>query len=426
MKLSTRAVRTCSLLVVILMGFGAGAANADRNPPTAPAGSSPIDLYMQTKGSGFLTDQKQLSEFKLWITELPGIEQAGYVGQVNDATTRSTRVLWKGASPLRDTVRAGGQARGISVTFSERPYSLPEIRATIARIDSQKKALSNLGFQVDNIAGVRDDDGTIAVEGRAAPGAAPDWVMVAAAANQAAGTPVRVVNTVRATPATRSRDSSPFNSGAYMMTSNYHVCSTGFALASSTQTYTITARHCDAGPWYDRDDSTKFIGSEFWDSSTGQSSLIAGAGSKWMYDGTWDNSWGLSKATSGVRDVSIGDWICTSGGNSGVHCNIQVRSEWNWWDDGFGGAYNTEGLQIGGTDIAAIQGDSGGPVLMPYSDGTVGAVGMIQAVINGHADGCGSVHDYGPPTDPNLCSADFFFTPERTIANSYGLSLVTW
>lgn len=40
----------------------------------------------------------------------------------------SVKALWKGDSPLRETIAAEGRTRGgITVTFSERPYSMPEI-----------------------------------------------------------------------------------------------------------------------------------------------------------------------------------------------------------------------------------------------------------------------------------------------------------
>ena len=421
MKFALGSIRMCSALLLAASSIGAAAAHADPNPPTGPAGSSEIDRYMEAKGNTFLDSQKQLSDFKHWITEQPGIEQAGYVEQVNNAETRSSKILWKGPSILRDAVKTEGQARGISVTFSERPYSLPEIRAAIKGIDAQKNAIAALGFQIEGIVGVRDDDGAIAVEGHAIGIAVVDTARVAAVAKQAAGTAVRLVDGKRSTPATRSNDSSPFNSGAYMQTTSYSKCTTGFALADVNRTYTITARHCPSGPWYDRNNFGVFVGNEFWDSAGSQSSLMTGYGSKWMYDGTWDNSWGYSKATAGFQDVSLGDWICTSGGNSGVHCGIQVEGMWYLWDDGYGSAYNIEAFQMTHPQIAAIQGDSGGPVLMPYSNGTVGAVGMIQAVLNARYDNCGSVHDPG-----YLCSAAFLFTSTRTIANSYGLSLVTW
>ena len=60
-------------------------------------------------------------------------------------------------------VLAEAKARGITATFGERPYSLPEIRAAIKKIDAKKGAMAAAGFQVDTIVGVRDDNGAIAL-----------------------------------------------------------------------------------------------------------------------------------------------------------------------------------------------------------------------------------------------------------------------
>jgi hypothetical protein len=68
--------------------------------------------------------------------------------------------------------------------------------------------------------------------------------------------------------------------------------------------------------------------------------------------------------------------------------------------------------------MAAMPGDSGGPVLVPYSGGThVGAAGMMQAA--GSAVTCPSVHD-GPLTllwwqfgTPN-CFKQVYFTSIHT------------
>lgn len=139
-----------------------------------------------------------------------------------------------------------------------------------------------------------------------------------------------------------------------------------------------------------------------------------------MFDGAYNNSAGYSKTVSGFQDVSLGDYVCTSGGNSGVHCNIEVISLRRWWNDGWGGAWQIEGYQRTAGQYAAIQGDSGGPVLMPRANGTVGAVGMIQAVLNADTNGCAPARDLGS----NVCSPDVLFTSTRTIANSLGMSLV--
>ncbi|MET3721795.1 MULTISPECIES: hypothetical protein [unclassified Arthrobacter] len=424
MKFITHAVRVTAVIMLALTGIGGGTAVASPNPPTSPAGLDEIDRYAQAQGATFIANQQQLSDFKHWVIMVPGIEDAGYVEQVNDASKLATKFLWKGQSLLRDTVLAEAKARGITATFAERPYSLPQIRAAIKKIDANKAAFATLGFQVEGIVGVRDDDGSIAIEGHAIDGAAPDITKVSATASQASGVAVRVADKQRATAttATRSNDTAPFNSGGYMLRVGGGTCSTGFAIADASRTYTVTARHCPQGSYYDRDNSGVYVGYELRDSPDGQASLLDGTGSKWMFDGAWNNSGGYAKGVSGFQDVSVGDYVCTSGGNSGVHCTIKVVSTNRWWNDGWGGAWNIEGYQQTAGAISAIQGDSGGPVLMPRSDGTVGAVGMIQAVLNADTNNCGSVHDQGT----NVCSPDVLFTSTRTIANSLGMSLVTW
>lgn len=413
-------------------GLGGAAAVASPNPPVSPPGTSAIDTYAQEQGAAVLANQQKLSDFKHWVVSQPGVEDAGYVEQINDAANMSTKILWKGPSHLRDTVFAEAKARGITAKFAERPYSVPEIKGAIKKIDAKKGDMAAAGFQVDGIVGVRDDDGAIAVEGHAIDAAAgtagvvpaaPDLNRISTIAKTASGTAVRVVDKRKSTPATATRDNdyAPFNAGDYIKT-GIHSCSTGFAVADANRTYTITARHCPQGSYYDASNSGVYVGYEMRDSSDGQASILDGTGSKWMFDGAWNNPDGYSKAVSGFQDVSPGDYVCTSGGNSGVHCNIQVIGTYYWWDDGWGGAYNIEGYQQTYGQIAAIQGDSGGPVLMPRSDGTVGAVGMIQAVLNADTNNCGSAYDLGS----NTCSPDVLFTSTRTIANALGMSLVTW
>ncbi len=80
-----------------------------------------------------------------------------------------------------------------------------------------------------------------------------------------------------------------------------------------------------------------------------------------------------------------------------------------YWNDGYGYASQMEGYQATNGQWAAIQGDSGGPVLVPYGNGSVGAAGMIQAVAgtlynNGN---CGSVRDGGG----RISAVDTFGSP---------------
>lgn len=85
--------------MLALTGIGGGAAVASPNPPTSQSELSEIDKYVQAQGPTFIANQQQLSDFKHWVTAVPGIEDAGYVEQVNDASKLATKFLWKGPSP---------------------------------------------------------------------------------------------------------------------------------------------------------------------------------------------------------------------------------------------------------------------------------------------------------------------------------------
>jgi hypothetical protein len=74
------------------------------------------------------------------------------------------------------------------------------------------------GSRSTGIVGVRDDDGSIAVEGRAIDGARPELTLVTATARQAAGIEVRLKDNVRA------------------------ACGTGFALPPATYTVPVMCR----------------------------------------------------------------------------------------------------------------------------------------------------------------------------------------
>lgn len=67
-------------------------------------------------------------DLKSWIMQLPGIDEAGYIDQVNDSKTLSTKLLWHGDSPLRGTVLEEALRRGITATVEDRTQSLPEIK----------------------------------------------------------------------------------------------------------------------------------------------------------------------------------------------------------------------------------------------------------------------------------------------------------
>ena len=413
---------TCSLVALVVSTGFFTAAYAGEGTPTPAGGDSEIEKYVATVGYKELDHQQALSDFRSWITSLPDIEEAGYVELVANASDRTGKVLWHGPSQLRDVVSAKASSRGIAISFSERPQARVQIRASLVALRDHTEDLEALGFTVQGIAGISDNDGSISVIGHASSGMRPDLASVEALAAKLSGGPVKIVDRTTVSPAvaTRSNDWQDFNAGGYMKDNSGHVCSTGFAMSTGGFPYTMTARHCEKGPWYARNNSATWYGNEWKDAPQGQASILQTRGSANMFDGAWNNAAGYYKVVQGFQDVGLGDSVCTSGGNSGVHCAIKVDNMWYLWNDGFGWEYNIHATH-NNTDIAAIQGDSGGPVLMPYSNGKVGAVGMIQAVVNGWTGSCGAVHDLYD----NICAREVLFTSSRTIANGLGWNLVT-
>lgn len=324
---------------------------------------------------------------------------------------------------MRGQVLAEAKRRGIAVSVSDRPQSMAEIKAISARIWANEAKLKNAGFQLADVVGLQLDSPSITVEGTytASEGAAAPKVK--AIVDTASGTAVSVKGGVEARPtaAVRSNDWAPFNAGGYMKNGT-SVCSSGFALRVAGGNWTTTARHCVETPWYDRDNSATSYGSTRYVSSDGAARVLTATGSPYVFDGAWNNTAGYHKTVSGYADVSLGDHVCTSGGNSGVHCNIKITSMYVSFNDGYGNVANIRGDQQTAGQIAVIQGDSGGPVFVPNADGThVGASGMIQGELYGDPYNCGSVHDQGV----NKCSWVVLFTSIRTIANALGGSLVT-
>lgn len=219
---------------------------------------------------------------------------------------------------------------------------------------------------------------------------------------------------------TRWNDSSPFNAGALMVDNDSITkCSSGFAIWYGGDPHTTTARHCNRGPYWSIQGNHKF-GSSIAASGQGAAHVLSGAGLYKMFDGAYDNANGYSKYVIGYADLSVGDYVCTSGGMSGVHCNIKVTDLSVWIDDGQGSVQTIKGVQQTSGRIAAAEGDSGGPVLVPYTGGTyVGAAGMIQAGNNKVA--C------TPTAFIVDCFKNVFFSSMRTIVDTLpGASLRTY
>lgn len=389
--------------------------------PVIRPGDDPTNDFIDEVGQEFIDNQRILGEFKGWILEQPGVEQSGYIDQVNDAAHLSTRLLWFGDDSLKAAALEQASSRGITASVEQRPQPLSVINSIAARISDRSGELAAAGFAISSVVGVQAETSTIQVEGELTRlNGSPE--AITRRMSEIAGVPVSIVidRRVDLAVATRWDDSSPFYAGGYMK-SSHGTCSSGFAVRYAGANHATTARHCNPGSGgYTARGGWASYGAVIATTADAALNVLSGAGAGRTFDNEWNNGSGFSKSVLNVFNVGLNDRICTSGGNSGVHCNVKITAMSVYIDDGHGYFSTIRGVQQNSADIAAIQGDSGGPVFMPYGgsyDQRVGAVGILQAVENGASGACGSVHDAGS----SLCSRTVLFSSIQTALIHGGL-----
>lgn len=418
-----------------LVPLGAAQAQTAGKIPAAANGNDPvISRFVKQVGAKAIRNQNTLSLFRAWMLRQPGFARSGYVGSIDDLARKATTIMWHGPrTHLLTAIIREGARRGIAVHIQQRRYSLQQINAATAAIWKQAAAGGWAGFKVSAIAGISAANGGITVEGtytavpldRRAP-------QVRALATVVRGVPVHIVPGHAVTLfAGRDADTAPFNAGGFM--GGYYTgvyCSSGFAIVINGADHSTTARHCNdgnaAGDFVDANDvnapspppTSQWYGKYLENSGDGGAMVLGSPGFYWMFNHGWNST--TSSTVIGYEDLALHDLVCTEGGNSGEHCNIKVTNLSYSFNDGYGTFSTIQGKQTAGS-IAAMEGDSGGPVmsLVNTSSGQVRAAGMIQGgdVVSIN---CGASYFAAP------CSSDVYFSSMRTIVNSIsGASLRT-
>ena len=426
---------TLSLATVVPLG--AAQAQTTGKVPAAAHGNDPvISRFIKQVGAAAIRNQNALSLFRGWMFTQPGFARSGYVGTIDDLARKATTIMWYGPrTHLLTAIIREGARRGIAVSIQHRRYSLQQINAATAAIWQQAAAGSWAGFKVSAIAGISATQDGITVEGTytAVPGRrAPQ---VRSLATVVRGVQVRVVPGQAVIPAAgRDADVAPFDAGGFMV--GYYtreICSSGFAIVINGESHTTTARHCNdgnaAGDYVVANaasdpkppPTSQWYGKYLEYSGDGGGMVMGNSG----FFAMWNHGWNSTTASLVIGYESLGmkDLVCTEGGNSGEHCNVKVTDLSVSVNDGFGPAFSTiQGLQTGGT-IAAMQGDSGGPVmsLANTSSGQVRAAGMIQELSGTLLTNCGASYS------ANRCSSGVLFSSMQTIVSSIpGASLYTY
>jgi hypothetical protein len=356
--------------------------------------------------------------YKSWLITVSGIYESGYVESANYAESHSVSLLWAGSSHLQDVARAEAVKREINLTIHPVRYSRADLQDATDKIWASKKSEQWQGLILHSIVGTDLTHDGLIVEGHYSDLDSGRAEARLSQASRFAKSIADEVVDVRITEApvkttTRSTDTGPFNAGGQMSGPNSSLCTSGFGVRINGTVRTTTARHCTDTPYHAADLSSSSYGSPYQVVSGVGVTVLTGGGFHWMFDGFWWDPTGYHKTVVGYADLAINDFVCTSGANSGVHCNIKVDNLLVSWNDGYGPFWNITGLRQ--DDLpAAARGDSGGPVLVPYgNDTTVGAAGMMQYA-NTNTN-CGS--GLRSPTD---CYRRVGFSSTRSLVNDLG------
>ena len=418
-----------------LVPLAAAQAQTAGKAPAAAHGSDPaISRFVKQVGATVIRNQNTLSLFRAWMLSQPGFARSGYVGSIDDLAHKATTIMWYGPrTRLLTAIIREGARRGITVHIQHRRYSLQQINAATAAVWKQAAEGRWAGFKVSDIAGISAANIGITVEGTYTA-VAPDRraPQVRALATVVRGVPVHIVPGHAVTPfAGRDADTAPFNAGDFM--GGYYTniyCSSGFAIVINGVDHTTTARHCNdgnaAGDFVNANDvnaaspppTSQWYGKYLENSGDGGAMVLGSTGFYWMFNHGWNST--TYSTVIGYEDLGLNDLVCTEGGNSGEHCNVKVTNLSVSFNDGYGTFSTIKADQTGG-GIAAMEGDSGGPVmsLANTSSGQVRAAGMIQGgdVISIN---CGASYF------ALACSSDVYFSSMRSIVNSIsGASLRT-
>jgi hypothetical protein len=121
--------------------------------------ASPLDIYSAEVGTVYLDNQEILGDFKTWITSQPWLGDCGYIEQINNARSRSVRILWHGDSKYLPRITEEAALRGIAASVEYRKQSRQQSIDAASRIWSLSSRWQALGFVVNSVAAIGINEG---------------------------------------------------------------------------------------------------------------------------------------------------------------------------------------------------------------------------------------------------------------------------
>lgn len=347
-----------------------------------------------------------------------------------DATAMTVDYWWKGDVPIALESRLEEAPPSVTVTAHQADYTMRELEesgnnAFAAGAHGRIPAVARVALGTEGSAiEVGFEPGTIGDPGSA------ERRRVQSEVNAISRVPATVAERQRPELTTRQNDSDPWFGGSALAPSTAGVmdCSTAFAvIAPGGYGRLLSGSHCDPTgnqKWYDGvGDLLSQGGADVSVRPSLDSMLIdpVGGTNGYVYGGPENAGSGHSRyklAVAGAGAPSTGGVVCTSGANSGEHCEIdiqgQVLVQCPQAGDGTCLAWQGNGRNGSLTNVA---GDSGGPVYHDWGNGTVGARGVINS-------GAGTVGCPATADPPNgKCYKQVFFIGIMDILNYWNVSI---
>lgn len=388
-----------SAMVAVTLAVSPGHGAEDK---TGPEGTDPITEPVPGDFRSWeevFASQEQLNAAADTITDARDTSKDdGFSGMTAVPEDRKVVVYWRGPVPPRvlDAVEAARKTAPVTVAQSR--YSEQELVDRSLAIQDEQ-AVTSTGPNADG-SGLTVEVSVSEEEARKLP------------AIKAATVPVGIVPFVSAEAVFNRQDDIPPYWGGARWSSPSGGCSTAFAVRVGTASAMLTAGHCGANGQNGFDGGGDFMGVLSNKNATRDIMLIRTSSAGRTYTG------GLFAATSipvkGAQRSYVGNYVCTSGSYTGMHCPIRVNKVNMTINTNVGKMYPMVRATRTINAPAVGHGDSGGPVIS-YRGRTTLAKGTISA---------GSTR-LGPCGLSSGCYRTVYYADIRKTLDYYRISLIT-
>jgi hypothetical protein len=362
---------------------------------------------------------------------------SGYTNITLSVLEHQVTVYWEGAVPGQMAHLLGSlRSAAVSIVVRPAPFSALQVAAELQRLEADRASYAARGVFLDSFI-PRVDGSGIAVGITSRAGFRPAMPGIRASLQAGSVIPLSFQPAPKITPTHRLEDFPPHWAGSRIVNvQNKDSCTTGFPMTrrSDGRTFITTADHCDADvghpvneqwwDWFGPHDQNHRMGEAWYHARSLDVAYIrppSGSVQGVTYDGGVAESHDFSKRVVGVAGNYDGNWVCTSGAWTGVHCSIQTQYSGSFWIQEDASyvpewvGHQTQGGTADGT------GDSGGPVFTLGSQPlTVVAVGSLSiAVSNGYK--CSNDNGESGIT----CFNQIGWVDEQLILNGLGANILT-